>query len=187
MDTVTFFRRAAEQFGEAVHQVKPDQWTAPTPCTEWDVRALVRHLVYECLWMPPLFEGETIQQVGDRFEGEILGDDPASAYDEAAREAIATVEKPGAMQVTAQLSFGPTPGEEYATQVLFDLFVHGWDLRTAIGLDSTMDPEILTAITPWAERTMDAYRAAGVVAPPPPIPDGANEQTRLLALTGRGG
>jgi uncharacterized protein (TIGR03086 family) len=186
-DTPRLFRVAAEQFGEAVATIRDDQWEGPTPCTEWDVRALLRHLVYECVWMPPLFEGQTIAEVGDRFEGDILGSDPKGAYSAAAAAASDSVNAPGAMEMTTQLSFGPTPGEEYALQVLFDLFIHGWDMRTALGIDATMDQEILTTLMPWAEKMMDAYRAAGVVGPKPPIADDANDQTKMLALTGRKG
>ncbi len=186
-DMVKLYTKAADQFGEAVHQISPDQWPLPTPCTEWDVRALLKHLVYECVWMPPLFEGQTIGQVGDRYEGDILGDDPIAAWNEARKVSIAAVQAPGAMETTTHLSFGDVPGEEYATQVCFDLFIHGWDMRTALGMDTTMDPEILAAIMPWAEKTMDAYRAAGAVGPMPSIAEDASEQTRMLALTGRTG
>ena len=47
-----------------------------TPCTEWDVRALVNHVLGEIRWAVPLFAGSTIAEVGDRFDGDLLGDDP---------------------------------------------------------------------------------------------------------------
>ena len=70
------YQRAVEAFGARVHAVGDDQWHLPTPCTEWDVHALVNHLVYEMRWSVPLFAGGTIAEVGDRFEGDLLGDDP---------------------------------------------------------------------------------------------------------------
>src|ERR1041384_2497927 len=180
-DIVKLFIKTSEQFGDAVREITPQQWNGPTPCSEWDVRALVKHLVYEVLWVPPMLEGKTIAEVGDQFEGDVLGDDPAAAWEDAIAGARDAVNAPGATTVTTHLSFGDFPGEEYITQVAFDLFVHGWDLRTAIGADATMDDEFLTAIMPWATKTMDAYRAAGAVGPMPPVPDGASAQTKLLA------
>ena len=40
--------------------------------------ALVNHVVYEDVWTVPLMEGATIAEVGDRFEGDLLGDDPVA-------------------------------------------------------------------------------------------------------------
>ena len=47
MDTLALHGRALTRFGELVHSVGAGQWHAPTPCTEWDVRELVTHLVVE--------------------------------------------------------------------------------------------------------------------------------------------
>ena len=65
-------RRASERFGAYVQAVGDDQWGRPTPCTEWDVRALVNHLVYEQRWVAPLVQGKTIADVGDSLEGDLL-------------------------------------------------------------------------------------------------------------------
>src|SRR5437899_5267197 len=73
-DVKELYRRALERFGRHVHQVRDDQWNGPTPCTEWDVRVLVNHLVSENLWMPPMLDGRKIADVGDRFDGDLLGE-----------------------------------------------------------------------------------------------------------------
>ena len=45
VDVPSLFGRSLERFGKLVHDVPADGWGSPTPCTEWDVRALVHHLV----------------------------------------------------------------------------------------------------------------------------------------------
>src|SRR6266508_2731945 len=72
--------RALERYGQLVQAIRDDQWNHPTPCTEWDVRVLVNHLVSENLWMPPLLEGKTIADVGDSLDGDLLGDDPKATW-----------------------------------------------------------------------------------------------------------
>jgi hypothetical protein len=72
-DIRELYRRASESCGQRVLAVRDDQWHAVTPCSEWDVRALVNHLVGENLWVPPLFEGKSIADVGDQFDGDVLG------------------------------------------------------------------------------------------------------------------
>src|SRR5205823_10523034 len=124
--------RAQASFGELVRQVKDDQWRDATPCSEWDVRALVNHLVYEARWMSPLLKGMTIAEVGDRFEGDLLGADPAAAYDDALSEASAVVAEADALERTVHLSYGDTPSADYLMQVSSDFVVHGWHLARGI-------------------------------------------------------
>ena len=73
-----------DAFGEKVRAVPADRWTAPTPCTDWSVRDLVNHVTGEHLWAPHLLDGETIAQVGDRYDGDVLGDSPVAAWERAA-------------------------------------------------------------------------------------------------------
>jgi uncharacterized protein (TIGR03086 family) len=184
-DVRDLFRRAADEFGKRVHAVRDDQWQAPTPCSEWDVRALVHHLVYELRWAPPLFAGATIAEVGDRFEGDLLGADPKAAWDGAAREAVAAVQAAGAMERTVHLSFGDVPGSEYARQLLADLLIHGWDLARAIGAEERLDPALVDACATWFAQVEDAYRGTGAIGPRAELPDDADAQARLLAAFGR--
>ena len=78
--TLARFAAAMTEFERRVQAIRPDQWQDPTPCTEWDVRALVDHLVTELLWAPLLLDGATIEDVGDRFNGDQLGADPMAAW-----------------------------------------------------------------------------------------------------------
>src|SRR3989442_15558732 len=97
-DVRDLYKRASEEFGRRVHSVGDDQWHQSTPCTEWDVRMLVNHLVGENLWVPSLFEGKTTEEVGDKFDGDLLGNDPKAAWDQAAQPALAAVQDDGAME-----------------------------------------------------------------------------------------
>ena len=104
----------------------------------WDVRALVRHVVEEELWAPPLLAGATIAEVGDRFAGDQLGDDPLGAFERAHAAALTAVDE--APDRDVHLSFGDTPRAEYTLQLAADHLVHAWDLARAVGEDDTLDP-----------------------------------------------
>src|SRR5437870_9542863 len=90
--------------------VRPDQWHAPTPCSEWDVKQIANHVIGENLWAGELFAGKTVAQVGDRLDGDLAGADPAAAYRQSADTARAAVEAPGAMHTSCHLSFGDYSG-----------------------------------------------------------------------------
>lgn len=179
------FERARGHFGSLVHQVGDEQWDRPTPCSEWDVRALVNHLVYEARWVKPLLDGMTIAEVGDRFDGDLLGGDPGTAYDAAVAEASAAVKEPGALDRTVHLSYGDTPAADYLTQLTSDFVVHAWDLARGIGADDTLEPDMVEFVYSAAEPMADMLAASGLFDPPVEVGADADPQTKLLALFGR--
>ena len=182
---IEVYRRSVEEFGQRVMAVGDGDWARPTPCADWDVRALVRHLVYEELWAPPLLEGQSIADVGDRFEGDILGAEPHSAWKEAAAGALAAVEPADVVGRTVHLSFGDVPGREYTLQLFADHLIHTWDLARAIGADERLDAGLVASCATWFEAVEDAYRSAGAIAARPPVPGDADAQMVLLARFGR--
>ncbi|MGH9265301.1 MAG: TIGR03086 family metal-binding protein [Acidimicrobiales bacterium] len=184
-DLVGLFGRAVEGFGRYVAAVRPEQWRDPTPNDEWDVRVLVDHLVVEDLWAPPLLDGLTIAQVGDRFDGDQLGDDPLGAWARASEEAVAAVGGEGALERIVHVSFGDIPGREYVSQLICDHVVHGWDLARAIGADERIAPDLVDFAYDFLAPQVGGWRAAGVFGPEVELPPGADRQSELLALTGR--
>ena len=179
------FRRAVDQYGGFVAQIGDDQWSSSTPCTEWDVRTLVNHLVNENLWMPPLLAGKTIEEVGDRFDGDVLGDDPKQAWKQAAEEAVSAADEEGVLTRTVHLSFGDFPGEGYIQQVLIDHVIHAWDLARGIGANDELDPETVKYAYEFLEPQAEAWRAGGALGDKVEVDESADLQTKLLALAGR--
>lgn len=188
MDTAAFFDAAVSGFEHRIAAVRDGQWHAPTPCTDWDVRGLVQHVVNECRWIQPLIDGQTIAQVGDRLDGDLLGADPKAAWHEASSEALAAIARPDALSRTVHLSFGDRSGDEYISQVACDIAIHTWDLARGTGGDDRLDPAVAQAsleeIEGWGS-TLEEWRAAGAFGPATDIPPSADAQTRLLALVGR--
>lgn len=185
MDVPTMFQRAVAEFGARVSQISAEQWEAATPDEEWTVRDLVSHVVAEDLWAPPLFAGSAISEVGDRFDGDVLGADPKGSWQSASAGAVRAAGKAGAMDRTVHLSFGDFAGRDYAMQLFADHLIHAWDLARAIGADDRLDAGLVDECAGWFVNAEDAYRSAGAIAARPSILDGAGAQTRLLAMFGR--
>jgi uncharacterized protein (TIGR03086 family) len=184
-DQAELHRRAVEEFDARVRVVTDDQWQLPTPCSDWNVRQLVNHLVYENRWTVPLMGGSTIEEVGDRYEGDLLGDRPKAAWEESSTDAVQAVSAEGALERIVDLSSGPTPAREYVSQLFADHLIHAWDLARAVGADERLAPELVDACAAWFASMEDIYRAIGAVGERPETPPGADAQTVLLAAFGR--
>ena len=180
-----WYVRAMGSAARFVNGVGRGQWHDRTPCTEWDLRALVNHMTYENLWAAELFPGKTMAEVGDRFDGDVLGDDPISAFNRSVEAATAAVSVPGAMEAVCHLSFGDAPGAEYAKQLFGDMLIHGWDVAKASRQDAALDAALVDVGLPLAEEVASLAAGSGAFAAPVPVPDDAPAQTRLLAFVGR--
>ncbi|WP_329003326.1 TIGR03086 family metal-binding protein [Kribbella sp. NBC_00709] len=160
MDVVELHNRTVANFAELVSGVAADQWSAPTPCSDWDVRALVNHVVGEERWTVPLMDGKTIAEVGTALDGDLLEDDPAGAASYAAREA--TVAATRSID-KVHLSYGDEDPHEYLRQLAADHLIHGWDLAVAIGARPRLDADLVDEVGPWFAEREQIYRSAGMI------------------------
>lgn len=182
MDAATLHRRTIGFWESCVSQVGEDQWSAATPCRGWTVHDLVNHVVGEELWAVPLIHGSTLEEVGDRFAGDVLGNDPRSTSRRAAEEATAAADEAPA-HTRVHLSYGDEDLDEYLRQLAADHLVHAWDLAVATGSDSRLDPELVEEVAGWFAEREDLYRAAGMIGPHAQA--SGDPQSELLAAFGR--
>jgi uncharacterized protein (TIGR03086 family) len=61
MDVIELHERALDQTGKIVDGVTSDELERPTPCTEWNVRALLKHLVGGNWWFADVANGTPAQ------------------------------------------------------------------------------------------------------------------------------
>ena len=185
MDIALAHRAVTEYAGSKVERIPDGVWGDRTPCSEWDLRDLVHHMVYGSVWVAPLVEGMTIAEVGDRFEGDLLGEDPRAAWRTASIEACVAFEADGALDRTVDLSSGPTPAREYAEERVLDLLCHGWDVARAIAVDDRMPDDLVEVGFAVLGPREAGWRRSGALGPVVPIPENADRQTELLAHLGR--
>lgn len=185
---VEMFLSAQRAFGDRVHAVGADQWHLPTPNDEWDVTALVDHLIDENRWLPPLAHGHDLDAAGKIVEGAktTAGDDRAKIWDDVSVACADTVKEEDVLDRTASLSRGPTPMRDYLGEMIFDHYVHAWDLGSAIGYSGDPLPaDLAEPLYGMAQEMADMLAASGLFHPPVPIGDDAPTLDKLIALTGR--
>jgi uncharacterized protein (TIGR03086 family) len=95
-----------------VAAVGPDQWSAPTPCRDWDVRALLAHVVAGNRIFAAAARGASLEEARRALGGDPLGPDPAVAYADAAAARRATLEE--ARRAVGEDPLGADPAAAYA-------------------------------------------------------------------------
>lgn len=181
--------RALDQIGELVADTAPAMLARPTPCDDWDVRALLDHLVgvhrriahvgagglfSDVSAMPEVAEGRHTAELAaaraevDRVWG-LVGDDD-SALD---REVV--------------VPWGTMAGRFAGFGYVQELTVHAWDLAAATDRVEGLDDDLAAGIEDTARRVLPAEPRGGPIpfGPPVPVGDDAPPFTRLVAWLGR--
>jgi len=179
-DWYTLQKQAHREFGRRVAAV--GDWNAPTPDKEWTVGDLVRHVVTEQQWIPPLLAGLTLDQARRRVEP--LGDDLAAEWNTYSSMATAAWQA-APSDASVQLSYDTVTVLDYLREQVSDVTIHSWDLARATAADEDLDQALVEAVWTVFEPQRDALEASGLFDSPVPMPDDAPLQSRLLALTGR--
>ena len=177
---------AIDRFTARVRAVGAGDWDAPTPCADWTVRDLVAHLCFEHRWAPHVLMGQTMQEVGDRYDGDLVGADPAGAWERAVEGSRPRWSATGEHAARVHVSFGWLPVEEYAEQMLLDLTVHEWDLARGAGLDEQVDARCVDRALVYLRSDPIMLTGPGLFAAPV-SPRSPTAQDQLTALTGRAG
>jgi uncharacterized protein (TIGR03086 family) len=185
-DIVALVERAGTANRAILAGIRPDQWDAPTPCPEWDVRGLTRHLRHGV--------GVYLKAMGDP---DAMATDPtrepadsALAAEIAALDArfLASLRRPGALDGPVAMPFGTLDGRTVATYRLVEQLVHGWDLATATGQPTDFAPELHEAALAMSRGLLDGVDRAqigGMFASEQAAPAGCSAADRLAAYLGR--
>ena len=181
--------RAVASTAGIVKAVRPDQAGAPTPCTEWDVRALLSHVI-GTLWLAEgLFADEPPRYPmapGGLPPADLVGDDPATAYAEASAAAVAAAAAGDALTRVHVTPLGEMPGPGLAGFTTLDILVHGWDLAKATGQPTDLDGRLAAHVLGFAAQALATPDSrAGRIGPAVPAGADAPVTSRLAAFLGR--
>ena len=189
MDIVQLHERALDETARLVDAVRPDQMSLPTPCSDWDVRALLAHLAGGNIRYAGLTRGEPIKPGPARGGGpaaDLLGDDPAGAYRRSAAAVDAAWRDPALLDRTFALPIGVLPGRAALTLHLVETVIHGWDVARATGQRPAFAPDVVRTAMQFTQASAPGDRPPGAAfAPSVPVADDLPEIDRLAAFLGR--
>ncbi|MFG1791808.1 TIGR03086 family metal-binding protein [Nocardia sp. NPDC049149] len=176
--------RALDATSVIVAALDESSLAAPTPCREWDVRAVLNHTVGGMHIFAAALSGT---DSGADHESDWLGGDPQGAYAAAAEVDRAAWHRPDALDNTVSISLGALPAPMAALVHLTELVVHGVDIAVAIGradlADDVLCGELLA--TMQARGGIDQFRAPGIFGAEVVVEEGQPAHRRLLGYVGR--
>lgn len=175
--------KAITETANVVHGVKPDQLTAPTPCTDWDVRALTNHLLQVVCALS--LAGRRQPVPGELWNRSLMDEGWADHFDDEARAATAAWAQPATWEDTVSLGDTQMPAPMVATMLVSDLAIHGWDLAQATGQNYRCDEDVAELTRRFVIDTGEQGRQMGIYAAPLPVADGASAFAQALAVSGR--
>lgn len=177
---------AAQQWvARLMTAVRPDQWNAPTPCADFDVRALLEHLSCHPAKVAATATGADPRPLPSRREIDMTR--PGEDYSKRFTAALGRWADDTLLTRTLIAPWGEAPGGLAVGGYLMETVAHGWDLAVSTGQDAEADPELVARAHAIAERALtDAFRGPespfGVRVEPRPQ---AGPTEQLAAFLGR--
>jgi uncharacterized protein (TIGR03086 family) len=134
VDPLVAHQRAQDAFAGVLANVGPEQFGAPTPCSEWTIRDLIEHVIggneHVGIWS------------GGTEEPAVRPDDIVAAHRAAAAAAQEVFARPDGMSTMFKLPFAEIPGQIFVGMRTSDVLTHAWDLAAATGQSTDLEPEL---------------------------------------------
>ena len=171
-------QRAQDTFTHVFAHVTADQLSLPTPCAEWDVKALIEHVIV----------GN--RRVVERAGGHVapFPEDLEAALRFSAQAAQEVFAEPLALTRIYELPIGEIPGTAFIQIRTSDLLIHAWDLAIATGQPTDLDAELAEYVLAFSKEMMSRPGLRGDGRPygeEQPSDDGRSAADRVATFLGR--
>jgi uncharacterized protein (TIGR03086 family) len=176
---------AAAETARIVGGTRHDQLADPTPCTDWDVRTLLNHII---LWTAYSAEQRALGgSVAEELMNKDFAKNPDFAADYKAQldRALTAWEDPQAWQRDLGVMGSPAKAADIAAMLVAEMVLHGWDLAKATGQEYRCNDTVAADLIQTVETQGEMFRQYKGFADVIDIPESASKFHRALALSGR--
>ncbi len=184
-DTITLLGRALDQTAGVIAAIRTERAALPTPCSEWDVQALVRHLIGQDLRnFLVSARGETADWQAPAGQ---LGEDWAGEFRAGAQRLLEAWRTADLDRPVAMPGGGQAPLRSRLNHQITELTVHDWDLVQATGQQTDLDPALAERSLAWSRKMLrpEARGPDKAFGAEVPVPPGGSSYDRLAGWFGR--
>ena len=194
MNEPEVFALADRTLNAVVAQITDGQWEMVMPATfvmrdsksTPTLREVINYHAYDDAWVPDMLAGRTMEETGnEKFEGDLLGDDPKASFAAIVEKACAAVGQLGDLGSTVHCSFGDYTAREYFWQINMFRALRAHDIAAVIGVDGDLSDDLIRGIWDEVSPRAEEWRTIGVFPAAVPVGEDAPLLDRLLGLTGR--
>ncbi len=193
MTEAEVFLLADSTLNNVIDQIGDNQWSMHLPDwfqvgrtqTDPTLRDIINYHAYDEAWVPDTLAGKTIAAVGQKYDGDLLGNDPAMSYTALRAKAAAAVRGLKDPDHLVHLTYGDYPAHEYLTHIMSFRGFRAFDLAKLIGAPTQLPDSLVQGMWDLLSPHADEWRQMGVYPAAVPVPDSSSLQDQLIALSGR--
>jgi uncharacterized protein (TIGR03086 family) len=180
---ITLLASAISYALAAVVQVAPGEMTLPTPCTDWDLEALLAHLAASMADLESALRTGHLDPEPDDAATPDPDDDPVELLrDRAANLLFACYAHHGPDRFVLVGGL-PLPAGIVTCTGAVEIAVHGWDVRAATGRGGPIPPALATRMLRLSPLLVTGRE--GLFGTPVQVPAQASPGDQLIAYLGR--
>ncbi|MFC9257568.1 TIGR03086 family metal-binding protein [Amycolatopsis thailandensis] len=177
---------AAAEFAGILRGIGETEFAARTPCAEYDVRALLNHLLYWGPWLEAAGRKAPPPEVATgEAEAALVGPGWLDVAERQTARLVDVFGTPEAWQGMTALGTAQMPASIVGDMVLGEFVFHGWDLARALGRTIDVAPEAAEAVYVSAVAMGEQARSMKVYGEEVTVAEGATAFERALGATGR--
>ena len=189
MEAVAALKAANAEFESRLGKVTSEHWALQTPCPDWDVRALVNHVLLGTRMSVQVLAGMPRDEVISYLDDDLMtdNDDPIASFVSLADQMVDGFSGPDGLAGMVEHPGGDFPREMFCGFRVADGACHAWDLARAIGIDETLDADLVQWAWDDAQPQRGMLAATGMFGDSASgtLGDDAPLQSRYLDLMGR--
>ena len=168
-NVIELYDGAVQQMLPTLGAVKADQFTAATPCTEWNVQNLITHNIKVADYALGLLRGNNTtnpMEVNDPLPAQGARD----AFAAGTTRVLDLLKSTSDLNQVIETPFGPMPIANFFMFPTLDIVIHKWDLAKGTGQSTSLDAGLAEACFGALQMGAEMGRQEGVF--------GASEATK---------